>query len=53
MIGASYKKFIGGIALGRAETPEDVAALVTCLAGPDSDYTTGQALSIDVRPVYR
>ncbi len=41
-IGASYKKFVGGIALGRAETPEDVAAFVAYLAGPDADYMTGR-----------
>ena len=33
-IGASYEKFVGGIALGRAEAPEDVAAFVSYLAGP-------------------
>src|SRR5690606_24814926 len=33
-IGASYDKFVGGIALGRAETPVDVAAFVSFLAGP-------------------
>jgi meso-butanediol dehydrogenase/(S,S)-butanediol dehydrogenase/diacetyl reductase len=52
-IGASYKKFVGGIALGRAETPEDVAAFVSFLAGPDSDYMTGQAPLIDGGLVYR
>lgn len=52
-IGESYKKFVGGIALGRAETPEDVASLVSYLAGPDSDYMTGQAPLIDGGLVYR
>ena len=52
-IGASYKKYVGGIALGRAETPEDVAAFVSYLAGPDSDYMTGQAPLIDGGLVYR
>jgi meso-butanediol dehydrogenase / (S,S)-butanediol dehydrogenase / diacetyl reductase len=52
-IGASYQKFVGGIALGRAETPEDVAAFVSYLAGPDSDYMTGQAPLIDGGLVYR
>jgi hypothetical protein len=28
-IGASDKKLVGGIALGRAETPEDVAAFIS------------------------
>ena len=52
-IGASYEKFVGGIALGRAETLEDVAAFVSYLAGPDSDYMTGQAPLIDGGLVYR
>jgi len=52
-IGESYDKFVGGIALGRAETPEDVASFVSYLAGPDSDYMTGQAPLIDGGLVYR
>ena len=52
-VGESYKKFVGGIALGRAQTPEDVAAFVSYLAGPDSDYMTGQAPMIDGGLVYR
>lgn len=52
-IGENYKKFVGGIALGRAQTPEDVAAFVSFLAGPDSDYMTGQAPLIDGGMVYR
>ena len=39
--------------LGRPETPEDVAAFVSYLAGPDSDYMTGQAVLIDGGMVYR
>ena len=31
--GETYKKFVDGIALGRAQTPEDVAAFVSYLAG--------------------
>src|SRR3954470_2680142 len=46
-IGETYKKYVDGIALGRAETPDDVAGLVAFLAGPDSDYMTGQAPLID------
>lgn len=52
-VGATYKKYVDGIALGRAETPEDVAAFVSFLAGPDSDYMTGQAPLIDGGMVYR
>ncbi len=51
--GATYDKYVAGIALGRAETPEDVAALVSYLAGPDSDYMTGQSPLIDGGIVYR
>ncbi|MDQ3156396.1 MAG: acetoin reductase [Actinomycetota bacterium] len=51
--GATYDKFVAGIALGRAETPDDVAAFVSYLAGPDSDYMTGQAGLIDGGLVYR
>ena len=46
-------QFVDGIALGRAQTPEDVAAFVSYLAGPDSDYMTGQAGLIDGGLVYR
>lgn len=52
-IGETYKKYVEGIALGRAETPDDVASLVSYLAGPDSDYVTGQAILIDGGIVYR
>ncbi|MDO6391046.1 acetoin reductase [Pontibacter sp. BT731] len=52
-VGETYKKYVEGIALGRAETPEDVAAFVSYLAGPDSDYMTGQAPLIDGGLVYR
>jgi len=52
-VGATYKKYVEGIALGRAQTPEDVAAFVSFLASPDSDYMTGQAPLIDGGLVYR
>jgi meso-butanediol dehydrogenase/(S,S)-butanediol dehydrogenase/diacetyl reductase len=52
-VGETYKKYVEGIALGRAQTPEDVAAFVAFLAGPDSDYMTGQAPLIDGGLVYR
>lgn len=51
--GETYKKYCEGIALGRPETPEDVAAFVSYLASPDSDYMTGQAVLIDGGMVYR
>ncbi len=43
----SWKRRIAGIPLGRPETPEDVAGVVAFLAGPDSDYMTGQAIKVD------
>lgn len=52
-VGATYDKYVEGIALGRAQTPEDVAGLVSYLAGPDSDYMTGQSVIIDGGIVYR
>lgn len=52
-VGETYDKFVSGIALGRAQTPADVAAYVAFLAGPDSDYITGQAGITDGGLVYR
>ncbi|TWH64161.1 meso-butanediol dehydrogenase/(S,S)-butanediol dehydrogenase/diacetyl reductase [Azomonas agilis] len=52
-VGETYDKFVNNIALGRAQTPEDVAAFVSYLAGPDSDYMTGQSIIIDGGLVYR
>jgi len=43
----AWKKRIAGIPLGRPETAEDVAGVVAFLAGPDSDYMTGQAIKVD------
>jgi len=45
--GEAWKRRIGGIPLGRPERPEDVANVVAFLAGPDSDYMTGQAINVD------
>ena len=39
--------FSKDIALGRLSEPEDVAAAVSFLAGPDSDYITGQTIEVD------
>ncbi|WP_343596342.1 SDR family oxidoreductase [Acinetobacter sp.] len=52
-VGETYKKYVEGIALGRAETPDDVAALVAFLASEDSDYITGQSILTDGGMVYR
>lgn len=43
----AWKRRIAGIPLGRPERAEDVAGVVAFLAGPDSDYMTGQALKVD------
>jgi len=43
----AWRKRIAGIPLGRPETAEDVAGVVVFLAGPDSDYMTGQAIKVD------
>jgi meso-butanediol dehydrogenase/(S,S)-butanediol dehydrogenase/diacetyl reductase len=51
--GETYKKYVDGIALGRAQTPEDVAALVAFLSSDDSDYITGQSILTDGGIVYR
>lgn len=51
--GETYKKYVDGIALGRAQTPDDVAALVAFLASADSDYITGQSILTDGGIVYR
>jgi meso-butanediol dehydrogenase/(S,S)-butanediol dehydrogenase/diacetyl reductase len=51
--GETYDKFVNGIALGRAETPDDVAGFVSYLASPDADYMTGQSVLIDGGLVYR
>ncbi|MFC8182118.1 MULTISPECIES: SDR family oxidoreductase [Nocardiaceae] len=45
--GESMKAMAAGITLGRVSTGEDVAAYVSYLAGPDSNYMTGQAALID------
>lgn len=45
--GETWKRRIRGIPLGRPERAEDVARVVAFLAGPDSDYMTGQALNVD------
>ena len=45
--GEAMKQFAELIALGRVETPEDVASFVSYLASKDSDYMTGQSVMID------
>ena len=43
----AWKRRTRPIPLGRPETADDVAGVVAFLAGPDSDYMTGQALKVD------
>jgi len=45
--GEAWKRRIRNIPLGRPERAEDVASVVAFLAGPDSDYMTGQAINVD------
>lgn len=45
--GEAWRRRTQGIPLGRPETAGDVAGVVAFLAGPDSDYMTGQALIAD------
>jgi meso-butanediol dehydrogenase/(S,S)-butanediol dehydrogenase/diacetyl reductase len=45
--GEAWKRRIRNIPLGRPGRAEDVAGVVAFLAGPDSDYMTGQALNVD------
>lgn len=44
--GETLKKYSELITLGRVETPEDVACLVSYLASADADYVTGQSINI-------
>jgi meso-butanediol dehydrogenase/(S,S)-butanediol dehydrogenase/diacetyl reductase len=45
--GEAWKRRTASIPLGRPEQAGDVAAVVAFLAGPDSDYMTGQAVVVD------
>ncbi|RAT14663.1 MULTISPECIES: (S)-acetoin forming diacetyl reductase [Lonsdalea] len=45
--GYGTEQFAKRITLGRLSEPEDVAACVSYLASPDSNYMTGQSLLID------
>lgn len=45
--GTTLEQFAAQIALGRVQTPEDVAAFVSHLASEDSDYMTGQSVIVD------
>lgn len=51
--GEAFAQFTEGIALGRSQTPEDVADLVSFLASEKSNYITGQNILTDGGMVYR
>jgi meso-butanediol dehydrogenase/(S,S)-butanediol dehydrogenase/diacetyl reductase len=38
---------VAAIPLGRLETPQDVAGVVSFLASPDAGYVTGQSIVVD------
>lgn len=42
-----WAQFTDGITLERLSEPSEVAGVVSFLAGPDSDYITGQSLLVD------
>ena len=45
--GAAYEDEVAKTALGRLGRPEDIAAVVAFLAGPDSGWISGQNLAAD------
>jgi len=52
-VGATFDKFVAGIALGRSQTGDDVANLVSFLSSDEADYITGQSPITDGGLVYR
>jgi len=46
-VGEAWKRRTAFIPLGRPETADDVAGVVSFLASRDSDYMTGQAVNVD------
>lgn len=51
-LGQNLQENIDTISLGRVETPEDVAGVVSFFASPNSDYVTGQVLLVDGGMLY-
>jgi meso-butanediol dehydrogenase/(S,S)-butanediol dehydrogenase/diacetyl reductase len=51
--GATFDAFASGAVLGRPQTAEDAANLVSYLAGADSDFMTGQSVILDGGTVFR
>jgi meso-butanediol dehydrogenase / (S,S)-butanediol dehydrogenase / diacetyl reductase len=46
-VGSELSGMVAGIPLGRLETPDDVAGVVSFLASPDAGYITGQSIVVD------
>jgi meso-butanediol dehydrogenase / (S,S)-butanediol dehydrogenase / diacetyl reductase len=45
--GSELAGMVAAIPLGRLETPDDVAGVVSFLASPDAGYVTGQSIVVD------
>ena len=45
--GSEMAAMVAVIPLGRLETPQDVAGVVSFLASPDAGYVTGQSIVVD------
>jgi meso-butanediol dehydrogenase/(S,S)-butanediol dehydrogenase/diacetyl reductase len=45
--GSEMAAMVAAIPLGRLETPQDVAGVVSFLASPDAGYVTGQSIVVD------
>jgi meso-butanediol dehydrogenase/(S,S)-butanediol dehydrogenase/diacetyl reductase len=46
-LGSEMAGMVAGIPLGRLETPDDVAGVVSFLASPDAAYITGQSIVVE------
>jgi meso-butanediol dehydrogenase / (S,S)-butanediol dehydrogenase / diacetyl reductase len=46
-VGSEMAGMVAGIPLGRLETPDDVAGVVSFLASPEAGYITGQSIVVD------
>lgn len=44
---AQLSKFVAGIPMGRAAMPDEVAAVVAFLCGPDSAFVTGTTVDVN------
>ncbi|GAA2552157.1 meso-butanediol dehydrogenase/(S,S)-butanediol dehydrogenase/diacetyl reductase [Neomicrococcus aestuarii] len=51
-VGQNLKENVDSISLGRIETPEDVAGVVSFFASPNAEYVTGQVLLVDGGMLY-